>query len=530
MNISIPRETTPGENRVAATPDTVERLTELGYEVRVEHDAGAGARFDDASYRSAGATVVGDPDELWSGADIIIKIHAPRQLDEHGQHEANWLSEGAVLIGLIEPAQNEALVERLSARGATVIGLDTVPRLSRAQSVDVLSSMAAIAGYRAVVLAAERFGRFMGAQMTAAGSTPPAEVMVIGAGVAGLSAIATARGMGAQVKAFDVRPAVRQEVESLGGRFLELDFDDEGSEGEGGYANVMSEEFIDAEMALFREEVPASDIVITTAAIPGRDAPKLVLEDMVESMRAGSVIVDLAAASGGNCELTETGETIEHDGVTIVGQTNLASDLPAHASEYFGRNVANLMNMLGPASDFAVDEDDAVIRGMLILRDGELKWPPPRLDPATTPTDRKKAPPPDEPSTSPEPAEDAAKTSPGLATVIAIALATTLMVLVGLFAPVDFVQDFTVFVLACFVGWQVIWNVTPALHTPLMSVTNAISGIIVLGGILQVTTDASNIVLWLSAAAVLVAAINIFGGFLVTQRMLGMFRAEQKED
>ena len=305
MNISIPRETTPGENRVAATPDTVGRLSKLGYVVRVETGAGAAARFDDAKYTEAGATVVDNAAELWSGADILIKLHPPRALPDVDIHEADQLADDAVLISLINPAQNEALLDRLADKRATVLGLDQVPRLSRAQSVDVLSSMAAIAGYRAVVLAAERYDRFMGPQMTAAGSTPPAEVMVIGAGVAGLSAIATAGGMGAQVKAFDVRPAVRQEVESLGGRFLEIEFDDEGDEGEGGYANIMSDEFIDAEMALFREEIPASDIVITTASIPGRPAPELILADMVDAMRDGSVIIDLAAASGGNCELTE---------------------------------------------------------------------------------------------------------------------------------------------------------------------------------------------------------------------------------
>jgi NAD(P) transhydrogenase subunit alpha len=530
MIIGIPRETTPGENRVAATPDTVKRLQKLGYGVHIQSGAGVDARFFDDAYEDVGATVVDDAAEVWAQSDIVIKIHPPGPLPDGDGHELDHLKDGGVLISLIDPANNEDLLERLESKNATAFGLDCVPRLSRAQSVDVLSSMAAIAGYRAVIEAAGRFDRFLSPQMTAAGSTPPAEVMIIGAGVAGLSAIATAKGLGAQVKAFDVRPAVKEEVESLGGRFLELEFDEEGAEGEGGYANVMSEEFIEAEMALFREEIPQTDVLITTASIPGKPAPKLVLEDMVDAMKPGSVIVDLAAASGGNCELTEAGEVVEHHGVSILGETNLASHLPSHASEYFGRNIANLVHMFGNAAEFEIDEDDAVVRGMLVMREGELKWPPPTIEPSPAPPDEETTAASDKSRETMESRRDEVEHNRGVVTTVAVVLAALLMGVVGLYAPPDFVQHFTVFVLACFVGWQVVWNVTPSLHTPLMSVTNAISGIIIVGGILQVTTEAADLVLWLSAGAILVAGINIFGGFLVTQRMLKMFRAEAEGD
>ena len=522
MIIGIPREVTAGERRVAGTPDTVQRLAKLGFEVHVESGAGDSARYPDDAYAEAGAEVVDDAAALWSGSDLIIKIHPPKSIPDTDRHEVDLLREGGILVSLIDPAQNEDLLERLAQKDATVFGLDCVPRISRAQSVDVLSSMAAIAGYRAVIEAAEHYDRFLSPQMTAAGSTPPGEVMVIGAGVAGLSAIATAKGLGAQVKAFDVRPAVEEEVESLGGRFLMLEFEEKGAEGQGGYANIMSDEFIEAEMALFREEIPVSDVVITTASIPGKPAPKLVLEDMVESMRPGSVIVDLAAASGGNCELTEAGETVEHGGVTIVGATNLASNLPGHASEYFGRNLTNLIGLMGDAADFEIDLDDAVIRGMLVMQDGELLWPPPTIEPSPKAPDTADA----APTVHEHEAPDESDTGRSVAGTVAVVLAAALMLVVGLYAPTDFVQHFTVFVLACFVGWQVVWNVTPSLHTPLMSVTNAISGIIVVGGILQATGGANQTVLLLSAGAILVAGINIFGGFFVTQRMLKMFRAE----
>lgn len=541
MRIGIPREIFPGEARVAGTPDTVERLQKLGFKVHVEAGAGAAANYSDAQYEAAGATVVDNSRAVWSYADIVLKIRPPQALPElqdqpdeqspdEEVHEADLLGESTVLISLIDPARNEALLERLIARKATVLGLDCVPRISRAQSVDVLSSMASIAGYRAVVEASSKFGRFLGPQMTAAGSTPPAEVMVIGAGVAGLSAIATAKEMGAKVRAFDVRPAVKEEVQSLGASFLEIDFDEDGAEGKGGYANIMSDEFIAAEMELFRKEIPASNIVISTASIPGRPAPKLILEDMVESMAPGSVIVDLAAESGGNCELTEPGEAITCNGVTILGYTNMTSRMAAHASEYFGRNLTNLVKLLGDADNFQIDEDDAVVRGMLVVRDGELKWPPPTIEPSPvrpTQSDEAVAASVEHLGAGKQSAKKQhASQGPRPFTAVAIGLTAVLLLAIGTYAPADFVQHFTVFVLACFVGWQVVWNVSPSLHTPLMSVTNAISGIIIVGGILQATVGAESWVLYLGAGAILVAAINIFGGFLVTQRMLKMFRAD----
>ncbi|MFP4598407.1 MAG: Re/Si-specific NAD(P)(+) transhydrogenase subunit alpha [Persicimonas sp.] len=528
MRIGIPREVYPGEARVAGTPDTVRRLRKLGFEVHVEAGAGRLASFSDEQYEEAGATVVEDTKSVWSYADVVLKIRPPQQIPGEDTHEADLLGESKMLISLIDPARNEALLERLAQRKATVLGLDCVPRISRAQSVDVLSSMAAIAGYRAMVEAASHFGRFLGPQMTAAGSTPPAEIMVIGAGVAGLSAIATAKEMGAKVRAFDVRPAVKEEVQSLGARFLELEFEEDGAEGTGGYANIMSDEFIAAEMEMFRAEIPASNIVVTTASIPGREAPKLILEDMVEAMTPGSVIVDLAAESGGNCELTEPGEVSTHHGVTILGYTNLTSRMPAHASEYFGRNLANLVKLLGDADDFEIDEDDAVIRGMLVLREGQMKWPPPNIEPSPTPKAQTQEATSDASVERLEARKEQVEENRGIAKSVAVVVAAALMATIGVYAPADFVQHFTVFVLACFVGWQVVWNVSPSLHTPLMSVTNAISGIIIVGGILQATTGANQMVLYLGAGAILVAAINIFGGFLVTQRMLKMFRADSE--
>jgi len=533
--IGIPAEIEPGERRVAATPDTVRRLIKLGYAVHIEAGAGAKAGFSDAQYEAEGATLVDETAACWSYADIILKVHPPAQVladsGAEAHHEADLMREGAVLISLINPAQNTALLERLALQKVTVLGLDCVPRISRAQSVDVLSSMAAIAGYRAVIEAANQFGRFFGMQMTAAGSTPPCEVMVIGAGVAGLSAIATASKMGANVKAFDVRPAVAEEIQSLGATFLALDFSEEGAAGSGGYAKVMSEEFIAAEMAMFRREIPTADIVITTAAIPGRPSPKLILEDMVDAMRPGSVIVDLAAQGGGNCALTRPGEVVEHGGVQIVGYTNLTSRLPGHASEYFGRNLANLLKLLGPAEDFQINEEDAVIRGMLVMREGEITWPPPTIEPSPTQLsppetvgDERKE---DLGVASPMPTPSANKKgASSLLGGVAIVLAAALMGAIGLWAPASFVQHFTVFVLACFVGWQLVWKVSASLHTPLMSVTNAVSGIIIVGGILQAVEGANPQVTWLAGAAILVASINIFGGFLVTQRMLKMFRAD----
>lgn len=509
MKIGIPREVRPDEARVAATPETVERLAALGFEVAVETGAGAKANFPDSAYEEAGAEVLPDAASVWQ-SDLVVKINAPTD------DEVELLAEGGKLLSMVWPKQNGELIEKLAARKATVFGLDCIPRISRAQAMDVLSSMAAIAGYRAVVEAANGFGRYMSQQFTAAGSTPPANVLVIGAGVAGLAAIATATSMGSRVKAFDVREAVKEEIQSLGGEVLELDFEESG-EGEGGYAKQMSKAFIEAELALFEEEAKDLDIIITTAMVPGK-APLLLTKRAVENMKPGSIVVDLAANSGGNCELTQPGEVIEHNGVKIIGYTNFTSRLPSHASQFFGRNVVNLLKLMMIDEEFIIDEDDDVVRGVIVLRDGEMMWPPPKLEP----TPRNQSEP--APVPVPAPAKKPKKESGGMATKVGAVVGLIFAGLIGTYAPADFVQHFTVFVLACFVGWQVVWNVNPALHTPLMSVTNAISGIIVIGGILQAVSGNSQIVLYLAVAAILVASINIFGGFLVTQRMLKMFR------
>ncbi len=521
MKIGIPREEFPGENRVAISPGLVPKFAKLGYEVVVETTAGERASYNDSAYEEAGASIV-SRDDAWS-ADLVLKVRPPIDGEEIEQ-----LNAGTTLICLFWPRQNEELAEKLGKQGISLLALDAIPRISRAQSMDVLSSMAAIAGYRAVVEAATNFGKYMSQQFTAAGSTDPARVLVIGAGVAGLAAIATAREMGARVIAFDTREAVKEEVESLGGEFLTLEFDESG-EGEGGYAKVMSEAFMNAERELFEEEAKKTDIFITTANIPGKEAPMLLTTKAVENMKTGSVIIDLAAETGGNCEATVPGEVHDHKGVKIVGHTNLVSRLPAHASQFFGQNLHNIIKLMTKDDGFVIDEDDEVVRGMLVLRDGEDRWPPPKVErPAPKPAPVAEVPAPV--------VAKAAKTakakshghapepSTGNGPLIALAVTAAVMGLAGAFAPTSFIQHLTVFVLACFVGWQLIWNVAPALHTPLMSVTNAISGIIIVGGILQATTDASQVVLILSAVAILVASINIFGGFLVTQRMLKMFR------
>ncbi len=507
MKIGIPREVSAGESRVAAAPETVERLRKLGFDVWVERGAGLAASFSDDKYEESGAAL-GDVNEVWA-ADLVIKINAPNDT------ELALMSEGSHLLCMIWPKQNPELLEKLRSRGITAMGLDCIPRISRAQAMDVLSSMAAIAGYRAVVEASGAFGRYMSQQFTAAGSTPPANVLVIGAGVAGLSAIATASHMGAKVMAFDVREAVKEEIRSLGAAVLELDFEESG-DGEGGYAKQMSQAFIDAELKLFEDEAKNLDIIITTAMVPGK-APLLVTRKCVENMKPGSIIIDLAADSGGNCELTQPGEVVEHNGVKIVGYTNLTSRLPAHASQFFGRNIVNLLELTMKDGEFHLDDKDEIIRGVLVTRDKELMWPAPRVEP---PPARAKEPEVAHVMVVKKPAPPKS----GVASKVLMGVGLVMAVLIGLYAPPDFVEHFTVFVLACFVGWQVVWNVNPALHTPLMSVTNAISGIIVIGGILQALAGADTLVLILAVSAILVASINIFGGFLVTQRMLKMFR------
>lgn len=516
MQIGIPRESLDGETRVSSTPDTVKKLIDRGLEVVVERGAGQRANALDSMYEEAGAKLV-DGDTAW-GADVVLKVNAPTDA------ECDRLREGAVLVSFFWPAQNPELLKRLAARKITLFAMDQVPRISRAQKMDALSSMANIAGYRAVVEAAQQFGSFFSGQITAAGRTPPARVLVIGAGVAGLAAIAAAKGLGAVVHAFDTREATRDQVKSLGGEFIDLDFEESG-EGSGGYAKEMSQAFIDAEMALFREYAKKTDIIITTALIPGKPAPKLILEDMVESMKPGSVVVDLAAEQGGNCECTVPGEIARKHDVTLIGLTNLPARLPTLASQLYGTNVFNLLiDLLDDQNAFVFDLEEPVTRGSIVLKDGEVLWPPPKItDPSPPP---KPTPPPEKKKPADAKAEDAKKpAAAGLPwPMIGIGAVTALLVVIGIYADREFLQHFTVFILACVVGWHVVWNVTAALHTPLMSVTNAISGIILIGGMGLLRGSEVTAATVLGLLAVLVAAVNVAGGFLVTHRMLKMFR------
>jgi NAD(P) transhydrogenase subunit alpha len=521
IRLGVPREIHPGERRVAATPETVLRFKKLGFDVAIQ--AGAGDEIDcpDAAYQEAGARVVDDTRQLWAESDVILKVRPPEEHPALGVHEADLLREGGWLVGFIWPAQNRALLERLAARRATVLAMDSVPRITRAQKMDTLSAMANIAGYRAVIEAASHFSRFFAGQITAAGRVDPAKVLVIGAGVAGLSAIGTARALGAIVKAFDPRSATRDQVKSMGAEFLELNVSEEG-EGTGGYAKEMSDAFLKAEMALFAAQAMEVDIIITTALIPGKKAPTLITAGMVESMKPGSVIVDLAAEQGGNCALTSPGEVVTHKGVTIIGYTDLPSRMASMSSQLYGATLVALLEEVQNDGRLVADHEDQVVRGALVLDDGKVTWPPP------TP------PPPPEPGVATRdavaaPARTAvarpeARKSSGALNAVWLLLTGAALVGIGLVAPPSWLSHFTVFVLACFVGWQVVWNVKPALHTPLMSVTNAISGIILIGGMLQLSGNFANATAILGAVAVLIATINVAGGFLVTNRMLAMFR------
>ncbi len=521
MIIGIPTESALGEKRVAIAPETIPRIIGLGFGVQIQSGAGEAAGFTDDDYLAGGATVAGSKEVLWDTSDIIVKIRAPEQASSNQTSaEIALLNDGKTLICLIGPGQNPLLLELLSSAGVTTLAMDAVPRISRAQKLDTLSSMANIAGYRAVIEAANHFGRFFTGQITAAGKIPPAKVLVIGAGVAGLAAIGAASAMGAIVRAFDTRPEVKEQVESMGAEFLMLDFKEDGS-GQGGYAKIMSEEFIAAEMQLFAEQAREVDIIITTALIPGKPAPKLIVADTARSMKVGSVIVDLAAEQGGNCELTRPGEAALIDGITVIGYTDFPSRMAAQSSLLYGNNVTHLLTDLCPKKDgqINVDMDDEVIRGMTVVKDAKITWPPPPPRLSAVP----KAPPASGAESSTH-LKGAPKKSTAQ-TLIALAAVVGLVLGLGVVAPPSFMGHFTVFVLAIFVGWQVVWNVTPALHTPLMSVTNAISGIIVIGALLQMGSD-SRIVMFLAALALLVASINVFGGFWVTQRMLRMFRRE----
>jgi NAD(P) transhydrogenase subunit alpha len=510
MRIGVPREIYAGEKRVATTPDVAAQLIKLGFEVAVESNAGATAHFSDAAYEAAGCSVTATADAIWSDSDIVLKVRGPE--DE----EAVRLKSGQTLISFLWPAQNPELLQQLTESGVTAMAMDSVPRISRAQKVDALSSMANIAGYRAVVEAAQHFGRFFTGQITAAGKVPPAKVLVIGAGVAGLAAIGAAKAMGAIVRSFDTRPEVKEQIESMDAEFLMLDFEDENGTGEGGYAKVMSDEFIKAEMELFAEQAREVNIIITTALIPGRPAPRLITAEMVESMKDGSVIVDLAAEQGGNCELTEPGQVVRHHGVTIIGYTDMPSRLAAQASQLYATNLRHLLTDLTPEKDgqIMVDMEDEVFRGATVCKDGETTWPPPAPKLSAAPP--KKAEP------APVPVVEEKKRSVA-GPIIGMVVAGLALLGLGGVAPPSFMAHFTVFVLACFVGYMVIWNVTAALHTPLMSVTNAISSIIVIGALIQISSD-NEVIMWIATATVLITSINIAGGFAVTRRMLEMFR------
>jgi len=531
QSIGIPKEVFPGERRVATVPDVVQKLIKLGFAVAAQSGAGEAASIGDEAYRAAGASIVPDAASLWSGADIVFKVRAP------SRDEVNLMREGGTLVSFIWPAQNPELLQALAAKKATVLAMDSVPRISRAQKLDALSSMANIGGYRAVIEAAHEFGRFFTGQITAAGKVPPAKVFVIGAGVAGLAAIGTASGLGAIVRANDTRAEVGDQIKSLGAEFVPVEYVEEGSGG-GGYAKVMSEGFQEAQRELFAKQAKEVDIIITTALIPGKPAPKLITAEMVQSMKPGSVIVDMASEQGGNCELTEPGKVVVKHGVIIIGYTDLPSRLPTQASTLYATNLFRLSEELCKAKDglFNVNMDDEVIRGTTVVKDGTVTWPPPTPKLSAAPAGAA-------PPKPPVPAAASAKKGHGGggepmaagATAAIFGAAAVLFGLIGFYAPAAFLGHFTVFVLACFVGYMVVWNVTPSLHTPLMSVTNAISSIIIIGALVQIAPPIAavlgsegvrpdDIIRWLAVVGIALTAVNMFGGFAVTRRMLSMFR------
>ncbi|MCY1666944.1 Re/Si-specific NAD(P)(+) transhydrogenase subunit alpha [Rhizobium sp. SL86] len=521
MKIGSPKETYAGEARVALTPDSALQLQKLGHECLVEAGAGKAAGFSDEAYTKAGVTVVDDPASLFRMADVIAKVRPPEP------SEVDLLTPGKTLISFFYPAQNKDLLEQAKTKGATVIAMDMVPRISRAQKMDALSSMANIAGYRAVIEAGNNFGRFFTGQVTAAGKIPPAKVLVIGAGVAGLAAIGTSVSLGAITYAFDVRPEVAEQIESMGAEFVFLEFEaSQDGAATGGYAAPSSPEFREKQLAKFRELAPDIDIVITTALIPGRDAPKLWLADMVAAMKPGSVVIDLAAERGGNCDLTVADQKIVSDnGVTVIGYTDFPSRMATQASTLYATNIRHMMTDLTPAKDGVIvhNMDDDVIRGATVARDGEITYPPPppkiQAIAAAKPKEKVKELSPEEKRA----AEAAAFKAQTKSQVTMLAVGGALILLAGLYAPASFMSHFIVFVLSCFVGFQVIWNVSHSLHTPLMAVTNAISSIIILGALMQVGSS-SILVILLGALSVFMAGINIFGGFMVTRRMLAMFQ------
>jgi len=523
LMIGIPREIASGEKRVATVPDVVEKLIKLGFKVAVESGAGDAANFSDDTYRAAGAEVVDGAAKLWGASDIMFKVRGP------SAEEVGLMREGSTLVSFIWPAQNPELMQQLAAKKTTVLAIDSLPRmLSRAQKMDALTSQAGVAGYRAVIEAANAFGRFFNGQITAAGKVPPAKVFIAGAGVAGLAAIGTAAGLGAIVRANDTRAEVADQVKSLGGEFVKVEYEEEGSGG-GGYAKVMSEGFQQAQREMYAKQAREVDIIITTALIPGKPAPKLITAEMVKSMKPGSVIVDMAAEQGGNCELTEPGQAVVKHGVTIVGYTDLVSRLSKQSSTLYATNLFRLTEELCKTKDGIINvnmEDDA-IRGLTVIKEGNITWPPPAPKLSAAPAKPASA----KPITAPKGHGHGGSSEPmaGGKLAIMFAVAAILFFLIGAYAPAAFLGHFTVFVLACFVGYMVVWNVTPALHTPLMSVTNAISSIIAIGALVQVAppvdaTDGRGLILGLAVAALALTAVNMFGGFAVTQRMLAMFR------
>ncbi|SHJ38052.1 NAD(P) transhydrogenase subunit alpha [Palleronia salina] len=519
MKFGVITEHQPSEARVALSPASAEQLQKLGHECVIQSGAGAKADFADDVYRDAGVEVLDSAKAVFDAADVVAKVRPP------SEEEVEMLREGQTLISFFYPAENEELMKKAAAKGATLIAMDMVPRISRAQKMDALSSMANIAGYRAVIEAANNFGRFLTGQVTAAGKVPPAKILVVGAGVAGLAALGTATSLGAIVRAFDVRPETAEQIESMGAEFLFLDFEDTEGVGEGGYAAPSSPEFREKQLALFREQAPEIDIVITTALIPNREAPELWTEDMVKAMKPGSVIVDLAAEKGGNCKMTVKDEKIVTDnGVTIIGYTDFPSRMAKQSSTLYATNVRHMMADLTPEKDGQIvhDMDDQVIRDSTITHKGEVTWPPPKREnpsPAKPKQEKKKEPTKEEKAA----AETAAFRKQTQQQVGLLAVGTVLVLLLGTIAPASFMQHFIVFALSCFVGFQVIWGVAHSLHTPLMAVTNAISSIIILGALAQIGSS-SILVTILAALAVFMAGINIFGGFLVTRRMLAMFQ------
>jgi H+-translocating NAD(P) transhydrogenase subunit alpha len=521
--IGVPRETAAGEKRVATVPEVVEKLRKLGFKVVVQSGAGDAANFSDEAYRAAGAEIVADAASLWRTADIVFKVRGP------SAEEIGLLREGGTLVCFLWPAQNPDLLKALAAKKATVLAMDSVPRISRAQKLDALSSMANIAGYRAVIEAAHHFGRFFTGQITAAGKVPPAKVFVIGAGVAGLAAIGTAAGLGAIVRANDTRPEVGDQVKSMGGEFVTVDYQEEGA-GVGGYAKVMSPGFLKAQAEVFAAQAKDVDIIITTALIPGKPAPRLITADMVKSMKPGSVIVDMAAEQGGNCELTVPHQVTVAHGVTIIGYSDLPSRLARQSSTLYATNLFRLTEELCKAKDgiINVNMDDEVIRGTTVVREGSITWPPPAPKLSAAPPAAAK------PAAAPPAAKKghgAGEPMSGKALAVVFLVGAMLFWFIGANAPAAFLANFTVFVLGCFVGYMVIWNVTPALHTPLMSVTNAISSIIVIGALIQIAPPLAQagdrpdeLIRWMAVAGIALTSINMFGGFAVTRRMLAMFR------